>query len=92
MATILAYTSPAIGHLFPMTPLLLELRDRGHVVHLRTLSSQVEQMRDLGLLAAPIDPRIEEILHDDYRAKSSIESPSKRSSLMRLPDSSALSK
>ncbi len=74
MATVLAYTSPAIGHLFPMTPLLLELRDRGHTVHLRTLSSQVEQMRALGFHTEPIDPRIEEIQHDDYKAKNSVES------------------
>ena len=48
MATILAYTSPAIGHLFPMTPLLLELQARGHDIHLRTIESRVDLMRDLG--------------------------------------------
>ena len=30
MATILAYTSPALGHLFPFSALLSELSDRGH--------------------------------------------------------------
>ncbi|HEU4998221.1 MAG TPA: nucleotide disphospho-sugar-binding domain-containing protein [Lapillicoccus sp.] len=68
MATILAYTSPAIGHLFPMTPLLLELRSRGHEVHLRTLPSQVELMRSLGFRAEPIDPRIPDIVHPDWEA------------------------
>jgi len=74
MSTILAYTSPAIGHLYPMTPVLLELRDRGHTVHLRTLSSQVERMREMGFETGPIDPRIEELPHDDYKAKNSRES------------------
>lgn len=66
MATILAYTSPAIGHLFPMTPLLLELQSRGHEIHLRTLDSRVELMRSLGFHAEPIDPRIPEIAHPDW--------------------------
>jgi MGT family glycosyltransferase len=73
MSTILAYTSPAIGHLFPLTPLLLELQRRGHAVHLRTLAAQVEQMRSLGFEVAPIDPEIELIVHEDYKAKSAKE-------------------
>ena len=36
MATILAYTSPALGHLFPISALLSELSRRGHKIHLRT--------------------------------------------------------
>jgi MGT family glycosyltransferase len=70
MARILAYTSPARGHLFPVTPVLLELRARGHDVAIRTLASQVETMRGLGLDAEPIDPAIEAIEHDDYRART----------------------
>jgi UDP:flavonoid glycosyltransferase YjiC (YdhE family) len=70
MSRILAYTSPAIGHLFPLTPLLLELQSRGHEVHLRTLASRVEMMRDLGFQVEPIDPRVEEIRHNDYTARN----------------------
>lgn len=70
MPTILAYTSPAIGHLFPMTAVLLELRERGHDVHLRTLGSQVGRMQDLGLHAKAINPEIETIGHTDYQTKS----------------------
>ncbi|MGM9473769.1 glycosyltransferase [Pseudarthrobacter sp. YS3] len=66
MSTILAYTSPAIGHLFPMTPVLLELQNRGHQVHVRTLASKVGLMRDLGFTAVALDPRVEAISHDDY--------------------------
>jgi MGT family glycosyltransferase len=68
MARILAYTSPARGHLFPLTPILLELQRRGHSISLRTLESQVERMRELTFDAQPIDPRIENLQHDDYQA------------------------
>ena len=60
MSRILAYTSPARGHLFPVVPILDELRSRGHQVTVRTLASQVEAMRDRGFDVARIDPAIEE--------------------------------
>lgn len=68
MATILAYTSPALGHLLPMTSLLAELSDRGHAVHVRTLSTGLDAARRLGFTAEPIDPRIEAIEIDDWKA------------------------
>ncbi len=70
MARVLAYTSPARGHLYPVVPILDELRARGHEIALRTLASQVELMRSRGIDAAPIDPAIERIEHDDYRART----------------------
>ena len=70
MATILAYTSPAIGHLFPMTPLLLELQARGHDVHLRTIAPRVDLMRDLGLRTEAVDPAIHEVIHPDWEASN----------------------
>lgn len=70
MARVLAYTSPARGHLFPLVPILLQLRERGHDVSVRTLAAEVEPMRALGLDAAPIDPAIEAIVHDDHRART----------------------
>jgi len=70
MATILAYTSPAMGHLFPMTPLLLELQARGHDVHLRTIASRVDLMRDLGLRTEAVDPAIHEVIHPDWEASN----------------------
>ncbi|MDQ0261462.1 glycosyltransferase [Sinomonas atrocyanea] len=73
MSRILAYTSPAIGHLFPMAPLLLELKRRGHEVHVRTLADQVDLMRGLGLAAEPIDARIEAIGHHDFGARTTLE-------------------
>jgi MGT family glycosyltransferase len=70
MARILAYTSPALGHLFPFSALLLELSQRGHEVHLRTLSTGVETGRKLGFNTEPIDPRIETIVNDDWKAST----------------------
>ena len=70
MATILAYTSPALGHLLPFNALLLELSSRGHDIHLRTLSTGVEMGRKLGFRTDPVDPRIEAIVHDDWKASN----------------------
>ncbi len=69
MSTVLAYTSPAIGHLFPMVPILLELRRRGHDVHVRTLADRVDTLTRLGLRAAPADPRSLAIVHPDWEAR-----------------------
>ncbi|HEY1442781.1 MAG TPA: nucleotide disphospho-sugar-binding domain-containing protein [Mycobacterium sp.] len=70
MARILAYTSPALGHLFPSSALLLELSARGHEIHLRTLSSGVDMGRQLGFTADIIDPRIEATVNDDWKASN----------------------
>jgi UDP:flavonoid glycosyltransferase YjiC (YdhE family) len=70
---VLAYTSPARGHLNPMMGALLELRRRGAEVHVRTLSSQVDALRAAGLEAAPLSPAVEAIVHDDHRARFQIE-------------------
>jgi MGT family glycosyltransferase len=66
---ILAYTSPARGHLYPLVPILDELAGRGHRIAVRTLASEVELMRDRGFDAAPIAPAIEAIEHDDYQSR-----------------------
>lgn len=70
MSKILVYTSPARGHLFPITPTIDELRARGHDVALRTLASEVEMMRGRGFDAAAISPSIEAIEHDDFLART----------------------
>jgi hypothetical protein len=68
MATVLAYTSPALGQLFPITALLTELHARGHRVAVRTVSTGVHIARGRGFEARPIDPRIEAIVGEDCRA------------------------
>jgi UDP:flavonoid glycosyltransferase YjiC (YdhE family) len=69
---VLAYTSPARGHLNPMMGPLLEFAARGAEVHVRTLASQVAAVREAGLACEPIDPRIEAIAMDDHSAKSQV--------------------
>lgn len=69
MARVLAYTSPARGHLYPLVPILDELHRRGHEIHVRTLGAEVERLLARGFRAEPIDRRIEAIEHDDWKAK-----------------------
>ena len=67
---ILAYTTPARGHLYPLVPILDELAERGHGIAIRTLASEVGLMAERGFDAAPIDPAIEALQHDDYLARN----------------------
>ncbi|WP_029113507.1 glycosyltransferase [Mycobacterium sp. URHB0044] len=68
MATILAYTSPAFGNLYPLLALLAELRERGHRVVLRTLPGGVSTGNALGLETSAIAPRIEAVAMTDWMA------------------------
>ena len=56
MATILAYGAPALGHLLPVSALLRELAHRGHDIHLRTMSTQVDAGTAMGFRTRPVDP------------------------------------
>jgi UDP:flavonoid glycosyltransferase YjiC (YdhE family) len=71
---VLAYTSPARGHLNPMMGPLLELRRRGAEVHVRTLAPAIESVRAAGLEAEPLSPAIEALPHRDHLARNQIES------------------
>jgi len=71
MPTILAYGSPALGHFLPVSSLLRELAERGHDVHLRTLAAAVTPGERFGLRTAPVDPRIETVVSEDWTARSS---------------------
>jgi MGT family glycosyltransferase len=73
MARLLAYNSPATGHILPCTGVLLELARRGHEVHVRTRASDVDALRDVGLLAEALDPAIEAIEHDDWQGHNPID-------------------
>src|SRR4051794_37421124 len=70
MARILAYNAPASGHVFPCTGVLLELLDRRHEIHVRTRGSDVAMLVGLGLKATAVDPRIEAIEFDDWKARN----------------------
>lgn len=73
VATILAYTSPALGHMLPISAVLTELSRRGNDIHLRTLSSAVANGTRLGLQTRAIDPRIEAVELDDWKARNPFE-------------------
>lgn len=70
MATILVYTSPARGHLFPILGTALELHARGHKIHVKTLSAEIDRVRSLGLSAERIAPEIEAREMDDWRGRN----------------------
>lgn len=70
MARILAYTSPARGHLYPLTPILDELAGRGHDIAVRTLASEVALMTARGFAAAPISDQVEAIRLQDWRGRN----------------------
>ena len=71
---VLAYTSPARGHLNPMMGPLLELRRRGAEVHVRTLGPAVGSVRAAGLEAEPLAPGIEALAHTDHLASNQMAS------------------
>ncbi|HKI41721.1 MAG: glycosyltransferase [Mycobacterium sp.] len=72
MSVILAYGSPGLGHVLPVGALLQELARRGHDVHVRTMSAGVPMMRAVGLHAEPVDPGIEAIVGEDWRARGAL--------------------
>lgn len=69
---VLAYGSPALGHLYPLGALLRELAGRGHEIHLRTLAAEVPTMRGAGMRTEPVDPRIEAITGRDWLARNAL--------------------
>jgi MGT family glycosyltransferase len=71
MATVLAYTSPAFGNLYPVLALLVELHRRGHRIVVKTLLGGVACARDLGFESSAIDPRIEAEVMTDWMETNS---------------------
>ncbi|HWX86810.1 MAG TPA: hypothetical protein VNX67_01405, partial [Solirubrobacteraceae bacterium] len=67
---LLAYTSPARGHLYPVVPIVAALAGRGQETVVCTLSSELEHVRGLGIQALAIDPAIEAIPIEDWRERS----------------------
>lgn len=69
MSRLLAYTSPARGHLYPVVPILTELGERGHQTVAYGLSGELENLQALGIDARAIDPAIEENQIVDWRER-----------------------
>ena len=74
MARLLAYLSASSGNTYPAIDMLLELRRRGHEMHVRCRSADVDGYGALGLRAAAIDPLVEQIEFDDWRGRSQVDS------------------
>ncbi len=70
MNTVLLYTSPARGHLYPMMDVALALRAAGKRVVVQTLAAEEAHVAKAGLEHRPIDARIEAIELDDYSGGS----------------------
>ena len=52
---VLAYTSPAHGHLYPVVPILSALAARGHQVSVCTLADELGRLAQIGIEGSPID-------------------------------------
>ncbi|TNE86067.1 MAG: glycosyltransferase [Deltaproteobacteria bacterium] len=67
MRTVLIYTSPARGHLYPMMDVALALRDAGYRVVIQTLADERERVEAQGLEHRPIADAIEALVLEDFR-------------------------
>lgn len=70
MSTVLIYTSPARGHLYPMMDVALALRAAGHRVVVQTLSDERDRVTAAGLEHRPIAAEIEAIPLEDYHGSN----------------------
>ena len=70
MTRLLAYTSPARGHLYPVVPIMAELARRGHHASLYTLAGELDHLAPLGIEGSAIDSSIEAIQIEDWRTRS----------------------
>jgi MGT family glycosyltransferase len=67
---LLAYTSPARGHLYPVVPILTTLAARGHRTAVCALSGELEHLRKLEIEASAINPIVEDNPIVDWRERS----------------------
>ena len=68
MSTILIYTSPARGHLYPMMDIAIGLRTEGHRVILQTLTSEKKIVVGEEIEHRPISAEIEALTLEDYKS------------------------
>lgn len=73
MARILAFSSPATGHVLPLVPGLRALIDRGHDVHLRADAASLDLIAGAGIPSSAMDPRIPSIRVGDHEATKGID-------------------
>ena len=73
MSTVLLYTSPARGHLYPMMDVALALRARGHRVVVQTLADEGAAVEAAGVEHRAIDPRIEALPLEDWQGSNPLD-------------------
>jgi MGT family glycosyltransferase len=67
---LLAYTSPARGHVYPTVPILTAMAGRGHKTTICAFHDERAHLARAGIEALPIDPAIEAIPIVDWQARS----------------------
>lgn len=72
MSRLLAYSSPFLGHLFPLVAILEKLQERGHSIAVRAPAAEVATLRSVGFEAEAIAAGIEAIEHGDWRSRTPI--------------------
>lgn len=72
MKTILIYTSPARGHLYPMMDIAIELKKRGDNVIIQTLAGEKEQVENEGIHHLSISSEIESLPLKDYKESTPV--------------------
>jgi MGT family glycosyltransferase len=70
--TVLLYTSPARGHLYPMMDVALALKEEGYHVIVQTLADEQNNVEGQGLHHAAIAEAIEAKVLEDYRESNPI--------------------
>ncbi|MFI6211126.1 glycosyltransferase [Nocardia brasiliensis] len=88
MTKILAFTSPAKGHLYPVAPVLSELVSRGHSVTVLTIPGSERELGPLGLTVRELPPALAMDTLNDWATTAKI--PALRAALRalvaRIPD------
>lgn len=67
MSTVLIYTSPARGHLYPMMDVAIALSKAGHHVVIQTLADARERLGAVGIEHRAIATEIEDLVLEDFR-------------------------
>lgn len=88
MTKILAFTSPAKGHLYPVAPVLAELVSRGHDVTVLTLPGSEPALRPFGFTVRELPPVLANSTLDDWSTTSKIAAlrAAVRALVARTPD------
>lgn len=72
MKTVLIYTSPARGHLYPIMDIAIELRNKGYEVIVQTLSSEKPHVEKENIQHVSISPDIESLGLQDFKKNNPI--------------------